>query len=890
MSRSARRAIIVGGLAALTVIVAGQRLAGLYADYHWFASLGFASRFWKLELIHVVAWFFVVPTTAAILFFTLWSVARRAGPIRIRRQLGDLQISEALPRKRVRNWLLIGSTMIALLVAAPIADSLGESVAFALAAVPWGGEDAVLGRDPRVYVFILPAVRGVWSLLVTITVWAGICVLAFLILTGQLQAERGKVTVEAFARRVLVYIGAVFLVLVAAHFALAALEAVGGRTVNYTLVRAGIPARRLMAILALLAAGALVVSEFRRNWNLALSGLVVLGVVLPLSMLVYPEIIQRLRVEPNELEVERPFIAANVNATRHAYGLDRAAVESYAVDMPPPGPDKLRLWTSGLPLWDERPLRATLNQLQGLEAFHEFPDVDNDRYGAAGEEQQVAIAVREFAPARLDASANTWQNLHLRYTHGRGLVVSPVDRVASGGEPEYYVSGLPPVVAPDAPAGISVEQSRVYFGELTSEYVIVTEDSLPAGVEPTGAWLNNLGRRFAFAWALRSKNILLRRPEGGRGILMWRRQVVPRVQAIVPFLTVDPDPYPILEDGRVVWIVELYAATALYPLSEPLVFGRRRLNYIRNVAKALVDGVTGEVTLFALEPDDPLLASFTGLFPDLFVPLEAMPPSIRRHLRYPQKLLRTQAEMLEAYHLVEPDEFYRKQGLWSVAKEVYRDRPADVEPYYLLMPMPGTESSPPEFLLTIPFTPASRDNLAAFLVAQNDGNAYGQLSLFEIESSGQVFGPRQIEVQIDQDPNISQQLSLWRQLGSSATRGHLLLVPIDGFLLYVEPLFLEAEDREGAAPGLKRVIAASGDQVAMAETLDGALNGLFAGQVATVTPSAVDIGAPASGEEPDELQRLRALLREADQAMRAGNMVRFGEIWEELRAAGVTGP
>ncbi len=889
MSRRTRRAIIAGGLVALAVVVAGQRLTGLYADYHWFASLGFESRFWKLELIHLVAWVLVVPATAAVLFLTLWSVARRAGPIRVRRQLGDLQISEALPRNRVRNWLLIGSFAIALLVAAPIADSLGESVAFALAAVPWGAGDAVLNRDPRTYVFILPALRGVWSLLLTVTVWAGICVSAFLILTGQLQAERGKVSVEAFARRILVYIGAVFLVLIAAHFALAALEAVGGRTVDYALVRAGIPARRLMAILSLFAAAALLVSEFRRNWNLALSGLVVLAVVLPLSMLVYPEIIQRLRVEPNELEVERPYIIANVTATRHAYGLDRVDVQSYAVDMTPPEPEKLRSWTSGLPLWDERPLRATLNQLQGLEAFHEFPDVEYDRYGAPGEEEQVAVAVREFAPSRLDASARTWQNLHLRYTHGRGLVVSPVDRVASGGEPEYFISGLPPVVAPDAPLGMSVTQPRVYFGELTSEYVIVTTDSLPEGVEPTGVWLSSLGRRFAFAWALRSKNILLRRPAGERGLLMWRRQIVPRVQAIVPFLSVDPDPYPILDDGQVKWIVELYAATALYPLSEPLAFGRRRLNYIRNVGKAVVDGVTGDVTLFALEPEDPLLATFTGLFPDLFVPVEEMPPSIRRHLRYPQTLLRAQAAMLEAYHLIEPDEFYRKQGLWSVAKEVYRDRPVDVQPYYLLMPMPGTESSPPEFLLTIPFTPASRDNLAAFLVARNDGDVYGQLSLFEVASSGQVFGPRQIEVQIDQDPNISQELSLWRQLGSSATRGHLLLVPIEGFMLYVEPLFLEAEDREGAAPGLKRVIAASGDQVSMSETLDGALNGLFSGRAISAAPSAEATDQPSAGEQPTELTRLKALLREADRAMRDGDMVRFGEIWEELRTAGVIG-
>ncbi len=886
------KALIAAGLVTAALLLIGHRVTDLYAAYHWFDSLGFGQRFWKLELIHLSSWLAIVPATAVLLFFVLWSVVRRSGPIRVRRQLGDLQISEALPTRRVRSWLLLASIVMALLVAAPIADGLGERIAFALAAVEWGSRDPILGKDPRLYVFILPMWRAVWSLLLTIVVWLALAIGAFLLFTGQLQAQRGRVTIDRFARRALAYLGVAALLMVAAHFALSAMEAISGGTANYALVRAGIPARRLMAILAVLAAIALAVSEHRGSWNLAISGLAVVAIVWPVSMFVYPEIIQRLRVEPNEFEVERPYIAANVSWTRRAYDLEDIVVRQYPVDTIPPASAELHLWTAGLPLWDERPLRATFNQLQGLLAYHEFPDVDNDRYGDPGAEEQVAIAVREFAPSRLDVSARTWQNLHLRYTHGQGLVVSPVDRIAGGGEPEYFVSGLPPVVAPDAPEGVTVDQSRVYFGELTTEYALVASDSLPQGVEPTGVVLDSFLRRLAFAWALNSKNLLLRRQADGEVRLMWRRQVVTRVQAIVPFLIVDPDPYPILDQGRVKWVVELYAATGRYPLSEPFAFGRRPLNYLRNVAKGVVDGVTGEVILYPVTPDNPLLSTYAAVFPGLFVPAVEMPPTVRRHLRYPQRLLRAQAAMLEAYHLVEPEEFYRKQRLWSVAKEVYRDRPVDVQPYYLLMPFPGPGSGGREFLLTVPFTPANRDNLAAFLVARNDAEHYGQLSLFEVASSGQVFGPRQVEVQIDQDPAISQQLSLWRQLGSSATRGHLLLVPIDGFLLYIEPLFLEAEDREGAAPGLKRVIAAAGDQVTMAETLDDALDALVPSlrRAGREGPEVDDVAAVGNLEtKGSELEQLRALVRDADAAMRAGDLVRFGRIWERLRTWG-TGP
>ncbi|MFQ5888746.1 MAG: UPF0182 family protein [Gemmatimonadota bacterium] len=879
------RLLLYGGLILVGLLVAGQLAVEFYAELGWFRSLGYSSRFWRLELARLASWLAVVGAAAATLFAVLWGIARRVGPIQVRRRLGDLVIAEALPKRQVRVATMAVAVVAALLVAAPVAGTLAERVLFLAHAPAWGAPDPVLGRDPRFYVFLLPTLRTLWSLALSLFVWMALAVTAIFSVTGRIQTGPKTLRVEPFARRRLAALGAAALFLMAAHFGLSAFEAVSSGPITYATVYGAIPARRLVAVLALLAAVVLLYSERTGKWNLALSALGVLAVVWPVGVGIYPDLIQRFRVDPNELELERPFIAANVAATRTAFAVHDLVERPYRVDDRPPELEVVRRWTAGLPLWDERPLQATYNQLQGLLAYHEFPDVDNDRYGPPGRQEQVAIAVREFSPGRLAASARTWLNLHLRYTHGQGAVASPADRVTSGGEPEYFLRDLPPLVSPDAPEGIEIHEPRVYFGERSTQYVIVPVDSMPEGLAAVGVPIDSPLRRLAFAWALGSKNVFLRRPTEGSAVLMWRRQVVERVQRLVPFLLVDPDPVPVIDEGRIKWLLDIYAVTSRFSLAQSAELRGERVNYVRDAVKAVVDGVTGEVRFYALSPSDPLLRTFASAFPGLFLDRERMPESLRRHLRYPRALLRVQAQILEAYHLVEPEEFYRAQDLWSLAKEVYQGRPAPVEPYYLLMPFPGAEGSVPEFLLTVPFTPRNRDNLAAFLIVRNDGEHYGELALFRAAALRQLFGPRQVEVQIDQDPIISQQLSLWRQLGSRATRGHLLLVPVEGFLLYVEPLFLEAEDQEGAAPGLKRVIASAGDRVAMSETLEGALRSLFGPVPLSEAPS------PAVAERPEDtapgrpaISGLVERLRAADEALRRGDLGTFAEIWEEIRA------
>jgi len=921
-----RRLLLYAGAVVLVLVLGGGAAVDFYAEYHWFRSLDFESRFWKLEAVEGGTWLGLLLAVAAVVGAGTWRTLRIGGPVQIRRKLGDLEIAEAVPEPWVRRGVAGAAVVIGLLVAGPFAETLARQLLFALEAAPWGGEDPVLGRDPRFYVFYLPLLRTVWSVAVATLTWAAIAVGAALLLSGRLRATEQGIRMDAFARRRLVWLGAATLLLTAGHFGLSIYEAIGGGPVGYADVHGEIPARRLLVILSVVTAAALVWAERTRNWGPAVSTAVVLGVLWPTGLLVYPELIQRFRVDPNELELETPYLKAEIEATRRAFELDSIRRTPYEITREAPDAERIRRHTSGLPLWDERPLKATYDQLQGLLAYHVFPDVDPDRYGPPGDQEQVAIGVREFSPARLDASARTWQNLHLRYTHGRGLVVTAVDRATEGGEPRYFVRDLPPTPSPDAPQGLGVEEPKFYFGELTSQYILMPPDSFPEAGPPTGVDLDGLTRRALFAWALNSKNILLRNPGSGAARLSWRREVVDRVANVVPFLLVDPDPYPVLHDGRLTWIVELYSASRRYPLAQPA--QERRVNYLRSVAKAVVDGVTGEVSLYALEPDEPLLATYRRVFPDLFRSVDEMPDPLVAHLRYPRAVFRTQARMLRAYHMTEPEEFYQRQDLWSLAREVYDGRPAPVEPYFLLMPFPGRGatgdagpeeetgsgqgsgeggpgSGPPgagaerdqEFLLTVPFTPRNRDNLASFLVARNDRNHYGELWLYELSGERQVFGPRQVEVQIDQDPVISQQLSLWQQRGSRSIRGHILLVPIDGYLLYVEPLFLVAEDREGAAPGLKRIITASGDRVTMGLTLVEALDRLLEGGERAPPLPTLEEGAPAgeagarpgAGIDPaslpaEMLRRIRELAEQADRALREGDLTRFGRLWDRIRS------
>lgn len=457
-------------------------------------------------------------------------------------------------------------------------------------------------------------------------------------------------------------------------------------------------------------------------------------------------------------------------------------------------------------------------------------------------------------------------------------MVSPVARMADDGAPVYYLSDLnPPRSSPSAPEGLTLTEPAVYFAENTTGYVILDRQEGPRGVAVTG-----FARRLALAWAFQSKNLLLSDEVTRGSRVVFGRTVAERARAAAPFLHLTSDsPQPVVHRGRIVWVMDGYSTSSFFPLSPRVMFGGRAARYVRNSAKVVVDGVTGEVSVFAVA-SDPILRTYSRVFPGLVQPIDRMPADLRAHLKVPTPLIALRASLLGEYHLTDARAFYEKEDVWSVGTENYRSEIIAIDPTPVMLPLPGQRD--PEFLTMIPFVSPGRQNMTALLVVRNDGAAYGEQRLYLLPRDELVPGPQQIEARIDQDPEIAQQLSLWRRGGSEVIRGRLIVVPVDSTLLYVEPLFLEAQS--AAIPQLERVIVAHGGRVAMRPTLAEA----FAAVLGLAEESAED-APPETGGEPtpsvrsEALERARRLMEQAEAQLRAGDWAAFGRTWEALRAA-----
>ncbi len=602
---------------------------------------------------------------------------------------------------------------------------------------------------------------------------------------------------------------------------------------------------------------------------------------------VLPALVQRLAVQPNELERERPFIERSIAYTRHSFDLDNIEVETFN---PTSSLDEAVLKANALTvnnirLWDSRPLLETNRQLQQIRLYYKFPNADIDRYSIrrnatpdnpqTNETRQVFIAARELDYDAVPERAQTWVNQHLIYTHGYGFTMSPVNTATSSGLPEYFVKGItgeltpsllsegedtlvPTPLSPGAPTeqveepvqaanelirdSIPIGAPRIYYGELTDNYVMtstrVQELDYPSGDENVYNTYSGIGgirigtgwRRWLYATYLHDWRMVLTENFLPETKLLFRRNLDRRVRSIAPFLRYDRDPYLVTADADpqdddreknyLYWILDAYTTSDRYPYADS---GDFPFNYIRNSVKVVIDAYNGSVNFYIVDARDPILQTYRKLFPTLFQPLSAMPDTLARHIRYPVDLFSVQSERLLVYHMTDPQVFYNREDQWQVPTEIYRNEPQEVEPYYLIMKLPQTTSE--EFVLLQLFTPRRRANAIAWLVGRSDGENYGKLLLYKFPKQELVYGPGQIEARINQDPLISQQISLWDQQGSRVIQGNLLVIPIERSLLYVEPLYLEAE--QNSLPTLARVIVAYENQIAMAPTLDKALTAIF---------------------------------------------------------------
>ncbi|MDR7545557.1 MAG: UPF0182 family protein [Armatimonadota bacterium] len=891
-----RRLQLALWLLVILLFIIGPTLARWYTDWLWFAEVGYLRVFWVPFLSRIT-----VTVVVALGLWALFTLNLRPLLRAIRGQIVDMASRGGVfrPSRRpgVAAWWGAGLAGVAF-VAGLLASRHWAVFQQFLHAVPFGAADPLFGRDVGFYVFRLPVYRFVvdnlfgWLVAVTVAV-----VIGYGTAYGRLMVRGVWLAPPGVRAHLSLLVGAAVVVR-GVGFWLDAFELLYSSRgpafgASFADVHAVLPALRALAVLFIICGLLLVANAWLRTVRFALATIALIVLAWVGGLVLYPGFVQTVRVRPNELTAEAPFIARAIAATREGFGLDRMREREFPTEpLDAEAIERNRATVENIRLWDYRPMLRALNQLQTLRPYYVFSDVDIDRYQIGGVQRQVMLAARELSTSRLPPQAKTWVNEHLVYTHGHGVVMTPVNRVSEEGMPEFYVKNIPP----ESTIGLAITRPEIYFGELTNNYVIVNtavrELDYPRGEENVytryqgkgGIRLSYLAR-LALAYRFGDLKLLLSRDVHGDSRLLFARQIGTRIARIAPFLRYDRDPYVVVADGRLYWVIDAYTVTDRYPYATR--YGD--INYMRNSVKVTVDAYEGSVTFYLMTPEEPIARTLASVFPGLFRPRSQMPAAIAAHLRYPVDLFEVQAQVFATFHMRDPQVFYNREDTWTVPREIFGNETVRVEPYYVTMRV--AEGVAPEFVLILPLAPAGRDNMIAWMAARNDPPYYGQVIVYRFPKTRVVFGPLQIEARIDQDPFISQQLTLWNQQGSQTIRGNLLVIPIEEGLLYVEPLFLQAE--RGQIPELRRVIVATGSRIVMAPTLDEALAGLFEARMPAP-------GAPRLGPSPGGTSRAAAALaeeamatyRRAQERLRAGDLAgygqeitRLGRILEELQSA-----
>ena len=846
----------IGLLAAVVLLFVALNVAkSLYVDFLWFESVDYEGNFWRV--LSARALLFVVGTliTLIVLGFNIW-LARRLAPQGFEESFIEDVDPDAI--RRVVSVVMIAMTLFLAIIFGAVAAGSWETVLSWWYAVDFGVNDPAFNRDVSFYMFDLPAFHlfqgWILSLLVVSTLGAGsVYALTYSLQRFELQIPRGmRIHISVLVGLILLVIAAGTL-LSAFDLATSRLGIVTGAT--YTDINARLPARYALVVLGVFAGLATIANAMLSgSWRVPAFTIglwVVAGIV---GGFIYPSFVQSFQVDPNEIEKEEQYIERNIIMTRLAWGLDEIEVTTFPAE---PAVTEAELAAneatlSNIRLLDARPTRDTFTQIQSIRPLYTFEDVDVDRYMIDGRSRQVMLAPRELDLRRASQTAGSgWTQERLQFTHGFGAVVAPVNEITAEGLPVLITRDIPPVG--DA-IPISAEGARIYFGELTDHYIIVktkeNEFDYPDGdttVSTTyapdrGIQLSNMLRRFALAWQLSDRNLLISGRITGESTLLMHRSLTERITKVAPFLRLDTDPYIVIANGGILWIQDAYTISGDFPYSQHL----GSVNYIRNSVKVVVGAETGDMTFYLMNPDDPVAATWARIFPDLFTDRGDMPAFLQAHLRYPEDLFQLQAQQYLRYHITNPRVFFLGEDLWNIPTEKFRQQEQPLEPYYVIMKLPGEETE--EFSLIMPFTPRNKQNTIAWLAGRSDGEHLGALRAYRFPTDDLVFGPAQIEARIDQDPGISAQLTLWEGAGSEVIRGNLLMIPIGDSFLFVEPIYLQAESSR--IPELKRVVVANGNNIAMEQTFQRALDVVF-GRRASSLPGAGVI-TPASPAPPRE--------------------------------------
>jgi hypothetical protein len=893
----------VAALVIVTLIVMGVADTFL-VDFLWFSTLGYREVFDRIVgaqvAIFVGVWFVSFIAIAASGFAAIGEPRDRERLRVVRRpdEMTEVNLPELLrafsDRIPWRVLVLLGAAVIAIFPANGEAGGW-DIYLKALYAAPFHLSDRSFGHDVGFYVFQLPLLENFRDLFLVLLFLAAAVGIGIHWMRGSLDFRESppRITSSATAH-ISVLLGIFFLQRAVSYYLsryglLFHTDGVvyGLRYVDHVLWQPGL---WLLVGLSVIAAVLCFANVGTRGVRLpVIAFVIVFGPSLLLSFI--EPVIERLWVKPDELRIEKPYLTANIEMTRSAYKLDNIDVKPFAgkgaVTRASLDADAATL--HNIRLWDPRPLIDTYKQLQEIRLYYDFLDVDIDRYTIGGQYTQVMLSPRELNVGLLPENAQTWVNQHLKFTHGSGLVMSPVNEKDSEGLPVFFIKNIPS----ESSVGFKVENPAIYFGEEPDNYVVVDsatpEFDYPKGADNVfsfykgtgGIPVNGLWRRMLFSFFFRDINLLVTENIVDHSKIMIRRNILTRLSYLAPFLRLDSDPYSVLLNGHLVWIVDAYTTSDRYPYSQDI----DGLNYIRNSVKAVIDAYDGTTTLYVADAEDPVIQTWQKIFPAMFKPLSAMSDELRAHIRYPEYFFQVQAAIYRTYHMKDPQVFYNREDQWDVAKENYAGMTGTMQPYYIIMRLPGEAHE--EYILMLPMVPKGRDNMIAWMAARCDGADYGHLFEYAFSKDSLFYGPYQIQARINQSPEISRQLSLWNQMGSKVILGNLIVIPVQDSLLYVEPLYIRAEN--GQLPELQRVIASYGDQVVMGDTLPETLASLFNRREGEAAPVVAGIKLqgplPANGAAaPVQTSSSSAAnhYNRALKALSAGNWTEFGTEMQQL--------
>ncbi|MBA2528576.1 MAG: UPF0182 family protein [Euzebyales bacterium] len=934
----------------VAVLLFGRSAASFVTDVLWFDSIGYRSVFVTLLGTRIALGVAAALVAAALVGGNLWLARRLTPPFRIpspSEEVVERYRQALLPYLRS---LLTGVALLLGLVSGLSMVGNWDKLLLWLHRQPFDRVDPYFGRDVAYFVFVLPLQTAVSSWLFgTLVLTLLVTAVAHYLFGGiRPQSPGEKITPQANVH-LSVLLAALVAVRAWGYYLDQFLLSYSGRGtvtgLSYTDVNAQLPAYRLLLVIAAACVVLFLVNIRFRGWLLPAAGVGILLVTAVVFAGIFPAVFQRLRVDPQELERERPYITDHLEATRFAFGLDAVDTQPFAANAELSRADVVDNADTlvSLRLWDPVTAQAAYEQLQELRPYYTFTDVDTDRYDVGGELRQVLLGARELVGR--DLPEDNWTNRHLIFTHGLGLVASEVSGTSPDGQPVFLVDDIPPSGEP----ALTPENAGLYFGESQLDYAVVrtrqpetdfvqeqggVAETRYAGADGVG--VGSLLRRLLFAMRFAEANFVLSDLIVEESRVLFRRDVAGRVAAVAPFLKLDQDPYPVAADGRVKWIVDAYTTSDMVPYSQRVDLGeltstertrlvsstegaaaivaeRRallpgiegRANYIRNSVKAVVDAYDGTVSLYVVDPDDPVIAAWRAAFPAAFSDVAEASAELTAHFRYPEDLFRVQSAVYGRYHIEGPDAFYTSEDAWQIptdpsydnnqlALPVEQRQARQLRPTYQLLRLPGEDE--PQFALVLPFTPVGRDrdNLIAYLAGRSVPGETGRLKVFRMPSNKTVLGPRQVQANINSDPEISTQRTLLDQRGSSVIFGNLLTIPIEDSLLYAQPLFLQAE--ETRIPELRKVVLAFADRIVISDTLAEALRALF-GVAPEAVRSPADEEPPAGGGDDGERPpsgasdpQVRRLIGEAldafagaEQALRDGDLGRYQELTEEAQ-------